>query len=355
MAYIEIYLDRIVNNAVHLKSLLDDHNIELVVVSKVTCGDPRIVSAILEKVKGIKIGESRVENIERLHKAGIKAETMLLRSPSSDKLDRALEHADTILVSERSLLNMLINKSSSRDNRFIYMVDTGDLREGVWFEHAFKELKEAVDFAGEKLTGLGTNLGCYGGVKATPEKFNVLIELGERIRKETGHVFQYYSAGNTASLPLVERGECPKSINQFRLGESIICGTDATNNRIVPGTRQDTAILYGEIIELKKKPSLPRGEIGRDAFGRKPEFTDKGWRWRAILDLGEQDVLPRSLKPIDSKLEVLHASSDHLIIDVTESKNEYKIGDNIAFYMSYGALLRVMTSNYVEKVYLETS
>lgn len=352
MAYVEIYTDKIANNAEYLKGLLDNNEIEMVAVSKVTCGDPHIVTAILEKVKNIKIGESRVENLERIHKSGINAETMLLRSPSSDKSQKAIENADTILVSELSVLERLINKSLKKDNTFIYMVDTGDLREGVWFEHAFEEMKKAVELAGKKLTGIGTNLGCYGGVKATPEKFDILIELGEKIRKKTGHVFHYYSAGNTASLPLVENGDCPKGINQFRLGESIICGTDATNNRIVPGTRQDTAILYGEIIELKKKPSLPWGEIGRDAFGRKPEFTDKGWRWRAILDLGEQDVLTKSLKPLDNKLEVLHASSDHLIVDITDSKDEYKIGEHIAFYMSYGALLRVMTSKYVNKVYI---
>ncbi|MFO7881381.1 MAG: alanine/ornithine racemase family PLP-dependent enzyme [Kosmotogaceae bacterium] len=351
MAHVEIYLDRIASNAGYLRSLLKNSSIEMVAVSKVTCGDPNVVYALWEECQNVIIGESRVDNLERLHKAGLNVETMLLRTPSADKVEIALKHANTILVSELSVLNFLVEKSKRKNNCFIYMVDTGDLREGVWFENAFEELKKAVDIAGKKLTGIGTNLGCYGGVKATPDKFNILIDLGEKIRKKTGHIFKYYSAGNTASLPLVESGQCPEGINQFRLGESIICGTDATNNRDVPGTRQDTAILYGEIIELKEKPSLPLGEIGRDAFGRKPEFVDKGWRLRAILDLGEQDVLPRSLKPLDENLEVLHASSDHLIVDVTESENEYKTGDHIAFNMSYGALLRVMNSKYIRKDY----
>ncbi len=352
MAYVEICLNRIANNAEYLSNLLKNNDIEMVAVSKVTCGDPRIVSAILEKNHEIKIGESRVENLARLHKAGLDIETMLLRPPSTDKAEMALKYADTILVSDLTVLNTLVKKDAKKDTDFIYMVDTGDLREGVWFENAFEELMDAVKITRKKLIGLGTNLGCYGGVKATPEKFTILIELGERIRKNTGHIFEYYSAGNTASLPLLENGNCPGGINQFRLGESIICGTDATNNRNVSGTKQDTAILYGEIIELKKKPSIPLGEIGRDAFGRKPEFVDKGWRTRAILDLGEQDVLPKSLNPLDKKLEVLHASSDHLIVDITESEKEYKIGEQISFNMTYGALLRVMTSHYIEKVYL---
>ena len=50
---------------------------------------------------------------------------------------------------------------------------------------------------------------------------------------------------------------------------------------------------------------------------------------------------------------ILHASSDHLIVDLTESDVDYRIGDTVAFRMSYGALLRVMTSKYIEKIYRE--
>jgi len=308
------------------------------------------VVLVLLTVKGIKIGESRVENIERLHKAGIKAETMLLRSPSSDKLDRALEHADTILVSERSLLNMLINKSSSRDNRFIYMVDTGDLREGVWFEKAVSEISKAIDIEGIEIVGIGTNLGCFGGVLPTEKNMNLMIEIKNYLEEKLNKKL-IVSAGNTVALKLLEEGKLPEGINQYRVGEALLLGTDATGHREIPYLSQDTVILEAEVVELDYKPSVPVGKIGRDSMGRIPKFEDKGWRNRIILAIGEQDIDSSGLKPFDLGINVLHASSDHTIADISESSFEYNVGDIVKFRLSYGSALRAFTSPFVEKVY----
>ncbi|MDI3523533.1 MULTISPECIES: alanine racemase [unclassified Kosmotoga] len=352
MAFVEIYPNRVKMNASYLRNLCAGYGVEVVGVTKVTCGDEKIASAIVEA--GVKtIGESRIENIIRIRNSGMdNANFMLLRPPQRSRVSAALDVADVFLVSDLDMLGCFMEAPNLRKyHRMIYMIDTGDLREGVWYKEAIPELEEAVKIAGRYLAGIGTNLGCYGGVLATPEKFEILLDLGEKLYKRTGVKLEIYSAGNTASLPLIENNTCPEGINQFRLGESIVCGTDVTNNRVVPGTRQDTFILYGEIIELKTKPSVPEGEIGRDAFGRIPVFEDKGPRLRAILDMGELDVIPSGLTPLDSKISILHASSDHLIVDLTESSVDYKTGDIIAFKMSYGALLRVMTSRYIEKVY----
>ncbi|AKI96998.1 alanine/ornithine racemase family PLP-dependent enzyme [Kosmotoga pacifica] len=352
MAFVEVYLDRIYHNAAFLNNLCAKKGIGVVGVTKVTCGDPAVARS-LNKASIKIIGESRIENIERMKKAGIDSEFMLLRPPERSKIKEALELADYFLVSDLAILEAFVAADIETEvHGYIYMVDTGDLREGVWYREAEDELKEALKIARDKLLGIGTNLGCYGGVIATPEKFQILIDLSERLKRFTGFQLKILSAGNTASLPLVEYGTIPEGINQFRLGESIVCGTDVTNNRIVPGTRQDTFILHGEIIELKRKPSVPEGEIGQDAFGRKPHFEDRGVRLRAILDLGEQDVLPSGLIPLEQGIEVLHASSDHLIVDLTECPKEFRVGDTLSFRMSYGALLRVMTSKYVRKEYI---
>jgi len=351
MAYVEIYPNRVYQNAVFLNKLCAEAKIEVVGVTKVTCGNPNIAEKMLKA--GIKIiGESRLENIKRLKKEGIGAKFMLLRPPEQARIREALELAHYFLISDLKVLENFIDIDNTTEKGYIYMVDTGDLREGVWYAEALPELLKAYEIAGRKLLGIGTNLGCYGGVKATPEKFALLEELSEKFRKSTGFELQILSAGNTASLPLVERGIVPPGINQFRLGESIICGTDVTNNRNVPGTRQDNFILYGQIIELKRKPSIPEGEIGLDAFGRKPRFEDRGTRLRAILDLGEQDILPSGLIPMVDGAEVLHASSDHLIVDLTEVPKAFKVGEYMPFRMSYGALLRAMTSTYIRKEYV---
>ncbi|MBN2253076.1 MAG: alanine/ornithine racemase family PLP-dependent enzyme [Kosmotogaceae bacterium] len=353
MAYVEVNKNSIAKNSRKIVELARSNGVEVAAVTKVVCGDPEIAGSLLEN--GItEIGESRIENVVRLKSAGINPSLILLRLPERSLFRQVVELVDSVLVGDLVSLSRLkeISSETEKKLKFIYMVDTGDLREGVMFYNAQEVLEKAFSIVGMDLYGIGTNLGCFGGVIATPEKFEILLSLGESLKKTTGYTVGRYSAGNTASLPLLEEKNLPEGINHFRLGESIMCGTDVTNNRRVPGTLQNTFTLVGEIIELAEKPSIPIGDIGHDAFGRIPRFADKGKRMKAILDLGEQDVVPSGLTPLISGCDIIHASSDHLIIDVTDSEKPFAVGDSIPFRMSYGALLRVMTSPYVRKVYL---
>ena len=53
---------------------------------------------------------------------------------------------------------------------------------------------------------------------------------------------------------------------------------------------------------------------------------------------------------IDKKIEVVGASSDHTILDVTHCYKKYQVGDLIEFSIDYGGLLSLCTSKYVNKV-----
>jgi len=347
------YLERIQENAKFLKSLCTDSGVEIIGVTKVVCGEPTIAHALKECEIEI-LGDSRVQNIKKMRNSDIKGPFMLLRIPMISELDDVAKYVDYTLISDLEISKKLGNVSSkfNKRSKVIYMVDVGDLREGVWFEKAVSEISKAIDIEGIEVVGIGTNLGCFGGVIPDETNMERLVKIKEEIQRETGKTLEIISGGNTAALPLIEKGSLPKGVNQYRLGESIICGTDATNNRNVPGTRQDTIILEAEIVELKEKPSVPYGNIGYDAFGRKPKFKDKGNRVKGILAVGEQDVDPTSMYPLDKNIEILHASSDHTIVDLTESKVSYKVGDKIRFRLGYSSVLRTFTSPYVEKVIL---
>ena len=114
---------------------------------------------------------------------------------------------------------------------------------------------------------------------------------------------------------------------------------------------EDAFVLKGEIVELKNKPSLPIGTIGMDAFGNKPTFEDRGEIRRAIVALGRQDVNPDGIEPLNEKINILGASSDHLLMDVTKSSVELRVGDILEFKVDYGALLNASTSEYVKKIF----
>jgi predicted amino acid racemase len=116
--------------------------------------------------------------------------------------------------------------------------------------------------------------------------------------------------------------------------------------------------LIAEVIESKVKPSLPFGEICQDAFGNISVFRDQpnnmaslhGMHRRAIIALGKQDTLISGLSP-DRDLEILGASSDHLILN---SKNSYlKVGSPVNFNLDYGSLLSAMTSPFIKKQFIK--
>lgn len=351
---LRIDLSKVANNAKKIRELLASRGIELVGVTKVTLGDPLIARTLGEA--GVRIlGESRIQNIERLVKNGVDGPFMMLRIPQLSELERIVDLCDYVLVSELETVRKMeeICRVKKRRVELIYMVDVGDLREGVWYEKAVEEIVETVKLCDwTELCGVGTNLGCYGGVLTSEENMNLLLRVREVVERKTERELPIVSGGNTSALKLVEEKKMPSGVNQFRVGEAIYLGTDVTNNREINWLAKDAFILEAEVIEVKAKPSIPVGQTGFDAFGRRPNFVDRGWRKRAILALGEQDTVPSHLKPLQVGAVVLHASSDHTIVDITEVKGDIKVGDVMRFRLSYAALLRAMTCPHVEKVYV---
>ncbi|HHY31675.1 MAG TPA: alanine/ornithine racemase family PLP-dependent enzyme [Firmicutes bacterium] len=348
---VEIDLAKVEGNARAVVEMCAKHGIRVAGVTKVTCGHPDVARAMLRG--GVRwIAESRLANLERLRRAGVSCETILLRAPMLHEARDAVRFADMTLVSSVETARALGEAASARgtEHRVVLMVDVGDLREGVLPEDAMDVAARIAGLRGVRLYGLGTNVACYGGVIPTRENMGVLLTLRDRIRTDLGIDLELISGGNSSALPLVSAGEVPQGINQLRVGESMLLGRDVTHRRPLPGMHLDAFVFVAEAIEVERKPSVPRGEIGQDAFGKVRRFEDRGVRTRALLACGRQDVDPEGLRPLEHGVEVLGASSDHLILDVEEAGRRIRVGDEVRFTMSYGCLLAAMTSPYVHKV-----
>ena len=72
-------------------------------------------------------------------------------------------------------------------------------------------------------------------------------------------------------------------------------------------------------------------------------------RMRAILNVGREDTVVEGLSPVEKGITILGASSDHLLLDVTDARLPVKLGDRPHFQPNYAALLSAMTSEYVVK------
>ena len=146
----------------------------------------------------------------------------------------------------------------------------------------------------------------------------------------------------------------PHRINHLRVGEGILLARDLKDyfKLDMRGFYTDTFVLHAEIVEVQIKPSYPIGTMFIDAFGNKPSFEDKGLRKRAILAVGNQDIgSSTKLIPKLPGLEIIGSSSDHVIMDYTDTNIDLKVGDIIDFELYYQAMLFLTGSSDVSKVY----
>ncbi|MHA1808708.1 MAG: alanine/ornithine racemase family PLP-dependent enzyme [Candidatus Heimdallarchaeaceae archaeon] len=347
---IEINLAKIAHNAKKLKELYGSKGINVIGVTKVVCGDPIIVNALIKS--GINtLADSRITNIRRMRKAGIQAQFVLLRTPIPSQVESVVKYANISLNSELSVVKNL-SKFSMKNNtthKIILMVELGDLREGLMPSDLEDIVREVVKLEGIELSGIGTNLACFGGIKPDEEKMNHLSSLAREVEERFSLTLEFVSGGNSANYNWFMSTEDVGMINNLRLGESIYLGCETLYRKPIPGLCTDAFTLVAEVIESKVKPSVPYGEVCQDAFGNVPEFQDYGQIRRAILGVGLQDVLVSGLTP-RSAINILGTSSDHIIVDAKEI--ELNVGNEVEFNLNYGALLSAMTSPYVMKKYV---
>ncbi len=347
---VEIDLCKITHNANTILSMCKKKGIEVVGVTKVFCAEPSVVQAML---KGgiVHFGDSRIQNLKNMR--DIHCKKTLLRISMESEAEEVVKYSDISLNSELETIKVLSKtaKSINEIHNIILMVDVGDLREGVLVKDVISTVREILKLDNIKLIGLGTNVTCYGGVLPDENNLGKLVELKKDIKNIFNIELSIISGGNSSSLYMVMNSTLPKEINQLRIGEGIALGRETAFGNPIANCYDDAFILKGEIVEVKEKPTVPTGEIGRDAFGEKPHFKDIGIRKRAIVAVGRQDIKVDGLIPLDKNINIFGASSDHLILDITDSYEVLEVGDIVEFKMDYGCVLAAMTSQYVKKYY----
>ncbi|MCK9165948.1 MAG: alanine racemase [Acholeplasmataceae bacterium] len=323
------------------------NELSLAVVSKVFLAEQPFID-VINKTTVEYLADSHLSNLKKMK---TNKKKMFLRIAQLSEVEEVVEVANISLQSELTTIKAL-NKAAKNNNKvheIILMFDLGDLREGIYYEDSYLKLvEEILTFNNIKLLGIGTNLTCYGGVIPSLEILKRLEVIKSTIETKFKLKLTLISGGNSSSIFLLEKGKLPKFINNLRIGEALVLGRETAYGNKIKGFYDDVFLLKASIVEIKKKPSLPDGETGMDAFGKKVIIKDQGKQRRAILAIGKQSVDKDDLIILD-KSEIIGASSDHLIIDIKDQ--EYQIGVVLTFKLRYGGILSLMTSPYVRKSY----
>ena len=345
---IHINLEKIKKNTETIVNIAKQSGIEIIGVTKATCGDPYVGQAMLDGgAEGL--ADSRIKNIKRLKKHHPDVSCMLLRSPMLSEVSKVVRFADSSINTELRVLHALADEAEKQQKKHqvLLMAELGERREGIVTDEFRKILSFVQSAKWLDVLGIGMNLTCFSGVIPTEQKITEFLDLIDHVEKDNDCVFDRVSGGNTANIPRLAEKTLHSRINQLRVGEGILLGRETIHRTAINNTFQDAFVLEAELIEVKQKPSVPNGELTENAFGEKPEFEDKGIITRGIAAVGLQDTILDDLIPCDTKVSILGGSSDHLILQLPEKK--YNVGDTVCFIPKYGALVHLFTSSYVQK------
>ena len=354
----DINLDAICNNAQVYCDLCGRNGISVAGIIKFSDADLQIAKAYRDGGCA-QLGVSRAKHLQKVKEAFPDTPTLLTRSPNRSELETVARYADLSLHSDPDVLRSLQQAAEKWGTYpgIILMIDVGDLREGVDNIPELVELAKLCEMLPNlRLKGIGTNHACLNGVLPNQENLSFFVEAAEAVEEAIGRQLEILSGGSSINLLLLRDGinQMPARINHLRLGGSI---ANPMNMRIgrgltFPGLREDSLRLTAEIVEIHEKASAPKGESTKNWAGQMVVREDKGRRMRAILALGSQDVGDAGLLiPETEGVEIVGHSSDHTIVDVTDTGRTWRSGDTLTFKVRYSNMLYAFTGDHVCAAY----
>lgn len=353
MAYITLNREKLKHNYHFLDELFKQNGIDWAVVSKILCGNKLFLTELLNL--GIKeICDSRIANLKAIKELNPTVQTVFIKPPAPGQIEEVVRYADVSFNSESETIRLLSEeaKRQGKVHKITIMLELGDLREGIMGEHLIQFYDSIFKLPNIKVTSIGANLNCLHGVMPSEDKLLILSLYKQLLDAKFNQSIPWVTGGTSVVLPLLFRKQVPKSVNHFRIGETLYFGNDLFDDKPIDGMATDIFKLHAEIIEITKKPKNPSGTLGSNPSGETAIIKDQDYgqySYRAILDLGLLDIHPNHLIPDDSQLSVVNASSDMLVIDLGENSNAYSIGDEITFQPDYMGALRLLNSDYIKK------
>ncbi|NHN24750.1 alanine/ornithine racemase family PLP-dependent enzyme [Flavobacterium jejuense] len=355
MAFIKLYRKKLQENYKFLDNLFKERNIEWGVVTKLLCGNTIYLKEII--ALGVtEMHDSRISNLKKIKKLNPEIQTVYIKPPSKRNIESIVKYADVSFNTEIYTIQMLSEeaKRQGKVHGVMIMIEMGDLREGVLGEELLNFYEQVFSLPHIEITGIGTNLNCLSGVMPTQDKLIQLSLYKQLIEAKFNVKIPWVSGGTSVAIPLMLKNARPMAVNHFRIGEALFFGKDLFTNDTIVGLHNDVFKLYAEIIEITEKSNSPIGELGENVAGNTYEVDENvdlsETSLRAILDFGLLDMQPQYLNSDDETITIIDSSSDMTVIDISNSKKKYKVGDVVTFKLQYMGALYLLNSDYIEKV-----
>lgn len=354
MAFLKLYKERLNHNFHFLNNLFTQNDIEWGVVSKLLCGNEQYLNELVDL--GVReMHDTRVSNLRAIKEINEEVQTVYIKPPAKRNIPEIIKYADVSFNTELSTIRLLSEEAEkqNREHKVIIMIELGDLREGVLGERLIDFYGKIFELPNIEVVGIGSNLNCLNGVMPSEDKLVILSLYKQLIESTFDKKIRWVSGGTTVTLPMLLKKQLPAGVNHFRVGEALFFGINLFTQQPIPGMHTNCFRLFTEIIELHEKPKVPTGQLGEDPEGNTFDVDESDYgktSYRAILDVGLLDVKENFLKPVDSKMKIVGSSSDMLVVDLGESKRQYKVGDLVQFDLKYMGALSLMNSDYIDKV-----
>ena len=354
MAFLKLYRNKLQENYNYLDQLFKERNISWGVVSKLLCGNVIYLEELI-KLGVTEIHDSRISNLKKIKKLNPKIQTVYIKPPSKRNIEKIVKYADISFNTEIYTIQLL-SEEAKRQNKthgIIIMIEMGDLREGVLGEELLSFYEQVFSLPNVEIRGIGTNLNCLSGVMPTQDKLIQLSLYKQLIEAKFNVIIPWVSGGTSVAVPLLLKNARPMAVNHFRIGEALFFAKNLFTGETFENMHNDVFKLYAEIIEITEKPNNPIGELGENVAGNTYEIDENvdlsATSLRAILDFGLLDMQPQYLSATDESITIIDSSSDMTVIDISNSKNKYNIGDLVSFDLQYMGALYLLNSDYIEK------
>ncbi|MFO7626216.1 MAG: alanine racemase [Candidatus Fermentibacteraceae bacterium] len=355
MNRIVVNADALVHNYRTVHDWVSRHNASLTVVTKALCGFSAAVESLV--ASGVSsVADSRISNLVALEPLCNGMEKWFLRAPASAEQTEVVRHAHVSLNTELSTVKELNRVAEKQGvvHKVILMIELGDLREGILPGSLVGTYRDVFNLEHIEVLGIGSNLGCLSGTVPNSDQTMQLVLYRELLELKFDRRIPLISAGASATLPFLLQGRVPKQLNHFRVGESILLGTDLMNGGTMPGLREDGFTLEAEVIEVKEKNLTPFGETSDDLHPFQTavdcsSHTPGERGYRAVVTVGELDTEVSSLSPVNPEFRIAGASSDVTVLNLGSRSPSVRVGDTVRFRTGYAGLVRLMNNPYTEK------